>query len=109
MADARELVFSIKAEGADDSTDKIKEVDKAMDGAKSKVGGLGGAMQTLGSGMQMAGAKIQKFGGTVMAQGKGITKLGKKVTRATAPFAAAAAVGVKKFMALDTAIRQVST
>lgn len=85
MADARELVFSIKAEGADDSADKIKEVDKAMDGAKSKVGGLGGAMQTLGSGMQMAGAKIQKFGGTVMAQGKGITKLGKKVTRATAP------------------------
>ncbi len=109
MADARELVFSIKAEGADDSADKIKEVDKAMDGAKSKVGGLGGAMQTLGSGMQMAGAKIQKFGGTVMAQGKSITKLGKKVTRATAPFAAAAAVGVKKFMALDTAIRQVST
>lgn len=109
MADARELVFSIKAEGADDSADKIKEVDRAMDGAKSKVGGLGGAMQTLGSGMQMAGAKIQKFGGTVMAQGKSITKLGKKVTRATAPFAAAAAVGVKKFMALDTAIRQVST
>lgn len=109
MADARELVFSIKAEGADDSVDKIKGVDKAMDGAKSKVGGLGGAMQTLGSGMQMAGGKIQSFGGAVMAQGKGITKLGKKVTRATAPFAAAAAVGVKKFMALDTAIRQVST
>ena len=109
MADARELVFSIKAEGADDSVDKIKEVDKAMDGAKSKVGGLGGAMQTLGSGMQMAGAKIQKFGGAVMGKGKDITKLGKKVTRATAPFAAAAAVGVKKFMALDTAIRQVST
>lgn len=109
MADARELIFSIKAEGADDSADKIKEVDKAMDGAKSKVGGLGGAMQTLGSGMQMAGGKIQSFGGAVMAQGKGITKLGKKVTRATAPFAAAAAVGVKKFMALDTAIRQVST
>ena len=34
MADARELIFSIKAEGADDSVDKIKEVDKAMDGAK---------------------------------------------------------------------------
>lgn len=66
-------------------------------------------MQTLGSGMQLAGGKIQSFGGAVMAQGKGITKLGKKVTRATAPFAAAAAVGVKKFMALDTAIRQVST
>lgn len=109
MADARELIFSIKAEGADDSVDKIKGVDKAMDGAKSKVGGLGGAMQTLGSGMQLAGGKIQSFGGAVMAQGKGITKLGKKVTRATAPFAAAAAVGVKKFMALDTAIRQVST
>lgn len=109
MADARELIFSIKAEGADDSVDKIKGVDKAMDGAKSKVGGLGGAMQTLGSGMQLAGGKIQSFGGAVMAQGKGITKLGKKVTRVTAPFAAAAAVGVKKFMALDTAIRQVST
>lgn len=109
MADARELVFSIKAEGADDSADKIKEVDKAMDGVKSKVGGLGGAMQTLGSGMQMAGAKIQKFGGAVMGKGKDITKFGKKVTRATAPFAAVAAVGVKKFMELDTAIRQVST
>lgn len=109
MADARELIFSIKAEGADDSVDKIKGVDKAMDGAKSKVGGLGGAMQTLGSGMQLVGGKIQNFGGAVMAQGKGITKLGKKVTRATAPFAAAAAVGVKKFMELDTAIRQVST
>ena len=109
MADARELIFSIKAEGADDSVDKIKEVDKAMDGAKSKVGGLGGAMQTLGSGMQMAGGKIQSFGGAVMGKGKDITKFGKKVTRATAPFAAVAAVGVKKFMELDTAIRQVST
>lgn len=109
MADARELVFSIKVESADDSVDKIKEVDKAMDGAKSKVGGLGGAIQTLGSGMKLAGGKIQSFGGAVMGKGKDITKFGKKVTRATAPFAAVAAVGVKKFMELDTAIRQVST
>lgn len=109
MADARELVFSIKAEGADDSVDKIKEVDKAMDGAKSKVGGLGGAMQTFGAGMSTAGSKIRDFGGAVMAKGRDITKFGKKVTRATAPFAAVAAVGVKKFMELDTAIRQVST
>ncbi|MEQ3352740.1 phage tail tape measure protein [Aedoeadaptatus acetigenes] len=109
MADARELVFSIKVESADDSVEKIKEVDKAMDGAKSKVGGLGGAMQTLGSGMKLAGGKIQSFGGAVMGKGKDITKFGKKVTRATAPFAAVAAVGVKKFMELDTAIRQVST
>ena len=109
MADARELIFSIKAEGADDSVDKIKEVDKAMDGAKSKVGGLGGAMQNFGAGMSTAGSKIRDFGGAVMAKGRDITKFGKKVTRATAPFAAAAAVGVKKFMALDTAIRQVST
>lgn len=109
MADARELVFSIKVESTDDSVDKIKEVDKAMDGAKSKVGGLGGAIQTLGSGMKLAGGKIQSFGGAVMGKGKDITKFGKKVTRATAPFAAVAAVGVKKFMALDTAIRQVST
>lgn len=109
MADARELIFSIKAEGAEDSVDKIKEVDKAMDGAKSKVGGLGGAMQNFGAGMSTAGSKIRDFGGSVMAKGRDITKFGKKVTRATAPFAAVAAVGVKKFMELDTAIRQVST
>ena len=109
MADARELIFSIKAEGAEDSVDKIKEVDKAMDGAKSKVGGLGGAMQNFGAGMSTAGSKIRDFGGAVMAKGRDITKFGKKVTRATAPFAAVAAVGVKKFMELDTAIRQVST
>lgn len=109
MADARELIFKISTTGADKAAEDIKEVNKSMDGAKSKFNGLEGMLKTTGSTLQSTGGKIKDFGKQVSAKGKEITSFGKSLTKLTAPLTVMGGVGFKKFMELDKGIRQVST
>lgn len=109
MADARELIFKISTTGADKAAEDIKEVNKSMDGAKSKFTGLEGMLKTTGSTLQSTGGKIKDFGNQISAKGKQITSFGKSLTKLTAPLTVMGGVGFKKFMELDKGIRQVST
>ena len=109
MADARELIFKIDTTGADKAAEDIKEVNKSMDGAKSKFSGLEGMLKTTGSTLQSTGGKIKDFGKQVSAKGKEITSFGKSLTKLTAPLTVMGGIGFKKFMELDKGIRQVST
>ena len=109
MADARELIFKISTTGADKAAEDIKEVNKSMDGAKSKFTGLEGMLRTTGSTLQSTGGKIKDFGNRISAKGKQITSFGKSLTKLTAPLTVMGGVGFKKFMELDKGIRQVST
>lgn len=109
MADARELIFKIDTTGADKAAEDIKEVNKSMDGAKSKFSGLEGMLKTTGSTLQSTGGKIKDFGNQISAKGKQITSFGKSLTKLTAPLTVMGGVGFKKFMELDKGIRQVST
>lgn len=109
MADARELIFKIDTTGADKAADDIKEVNKSMDGAKSKFNGLEGMLKTTGSTLQSTGGKIKDFGNQISAKGKEITSFGKSITKLTAPLTVMGGIGFKKFMELDKGIRQVST
>ena len=109
MADARELIFKISTTGADKAAEDIKEVNKSMDGAKSKFTGLEGMLRTTGSTLQSTGGKIKDFGNQISAKGKQITSFGKSLTKLTAPLTVMGGVGFKKFMELDKGIRQVST
>lgn len=109
MADARELIFKIDTTGADKAAEDIKEVNKSMDGAKSKFSGLEGMLKTTGSTLQSTGGKIKDFGNQISAKGKQITSFGKSLTKLTAPLTIMGGVGFKKFMELDKGIRQVST
>lgn len=109
MADARELIFKIDTTGADKAAEDIKEVNKSMDGAKSKFSGLEGMLKTTGSSLQSFGGKMKGFGNQISAKGKQITSFGKSLTKLTAPLTVMGGIGFKKFMELDKGIRQVST
>lgn len=89
----RELVWSLKAE--DSASRVIKDVDKDMDGIKSKIPGIS-------KGFEDVGNKLKGMGGK-------FSNAGKKLDKFSVPLIAAGTAGVKMAMDLDEGFRKVST
>ncbi|CDZ74870.1 phage tail tape measure protein, TP901 family [Peptoniphilus sp. ING2-D1G] len=107
MANARELIWSLKTK--DGASTEISKIDKKIDKLKENMQNADSASGRLSSKFGLAGAYAQKMGGKITATSKKIAGFGGKMTKAMLPVSLAVGKGVKDFLSLDTAIRQVTT
>lgn len=107
MANARELIWSLKTK--DGASPEISKIDKKIDKLKEKMQHADSASGRLSSKLGLTGAHAQKMGGKITSASKKIVGFGGKMTKAMLPVSLAVGKGMKDFLSLDTAIRQVTT
>lgn len=108
MGESRELTWKLRASD-NGASSEISKIDKQIDKLKAKMQGADSALGKFGAGMGLAGANMQKMGGKIMGASKGLKDFGSKATKFMLPVTLAIGKGVKDFLKLDTAIRQVTT
>lgn len=108
MGESRELTWKLRTSD-NGASSEISKIDKQIDKLKAKMQGADSALGKFGAGMGLAGANMQKMGGKIMGASKGLKDFGSKATKFMLPVTLAVGKGVKDFLKLDTAIRQVTT